>query len=186
MRWQNQDTSHEKNELIRRAGVLSAGQEAWVLAKDPAQAFPGIGITSSPLAAEVESIELQVSAGESLSASVSIKAATPEAAETLGTGLPALLNLVALTYSGQPSLTQVARRLKTVTEQTYVKMGFTLDGKLLNQSLNELREASVPVVSKAVVPAQGQGPGTGPGPMSTAPMPPAGMRIPDTGPAPSG
>ncbi len=173
---QNQEPS--ESELIRRAGVLSATHEAWVLAKDPAQAFPGIGITSSPLAEEVESVELQVSAGESLSASVSIKAATPEAAETLGTGLPALMNLLALTYSGQPSLTQVARRLRTVTEQNYVKMGFTLDGKLLNQSLHELREASVPVVSKAVVPATGQGPQPAMG------VPTPAVRVPDPGPAP--
>lgn len=176
VRRQNQEPS--QSELIKRAGVLSATQEAWVLAKDPSQAFPGIGITSSPLAAEVESVELQVAAGDSLSASVAIKAATPEAAETLGTGLPALMNLLALTYSGQPSLTQVARRLRTVTEQNYVKMGFTLDGKLLNQSLNELREASVPVVSKAVVPATDQGA------MPSSSVPTPGVRIPDPGPAP--
>jgi hypothetical protein len=143
-RWQRADSLSDRNPLFFRAVTLSTTQEIWALVEKPAESLASLGIPESDLAAQIEHLELGVSVSDMMNANFTIQTANPEAAETLGTGLPALLQLAAVNYSHQPSLTQVARRLKVVTENTRVKMGFSIDGKLLDQSLNELRAAAAP------------------------------------------
>lgn len=136
------DASHESNALFSRAAALSQSLELFCVLRDPAESLPGLGIAGTTLAEDVESLELAVSLSQQLQATMSIKAGTEDAANQLATGLPALLQLAALQFANQPSLAQVARRLRTVREQNYVKIGFSMDGKLLDQSLNDLRASA--------------------------------------------
>jgi hypothetical protein len=136
--------------LFFRATTLSTTQEIWAAVNDPATSLSSLGIGNSTIAEQIKSIELGLLLGQTLSATVSIHAASDEAAETLATGLPALLQLAALQFSDQPSLTQLAKRLKVSTDGGLVRMAVTLDGKLFDQSMNELRAAAAPPVTRAV------------------------------------
>jgi hypothetical protein len=134
----------EKNSLYRKAAALSAVQQVWAVVDDPSDALPSMGISSTELAQDVSHIELGIGIAQQFTANLSIETESEETAETLATGLPALLQLAALQFSGQPALSRVARLVKTVQEKTHVLMGFTLDGKLFDQGLMELRAAAIP------------------------------------------
>ncbi|MCC6392805.1 MAG: hypothetical protein IT167_19565 [Bryobacterales bacterium] len=174
-RWQRADSPSDRNPLSFRAVTLSTTQEIWALVEKPAESLASLGIAESDLAAQVKQLELGVSIADILNANFTIQAATAEAAETLGTGLPALLQLAAITYSHQPSLTQVARRLKVVTENSTVKMGFRIDGKLLDQSLNELRAAAAPPLVTETTPTSAPQQAR----VASAPGTPAALTVPD-------
>jgi hypothetical protein len=90
----------------------------------------------------------------------------------LSTGLPALLQLAALQYSNQPSLAQLARRLKVINDKGFVKMAVTIDSKLFEQSMTELRAAATPPPTRAMA-----APSTTPQPAITAPPAPSGPRV---------
>lgn len=152
-RWQHQDGNHLKNPQIAKAVALAATQEIWAVVDSPSETLPSIGMGDSELAQQVEMLELGISTTQNLSAHITVKAISEESVQALSTGLPALLQLAALHYSDQPFLTQVARRLKIVTEKTYMKMGITLDAKLFEQSIAELRAAAVPEPQKTMATA---------------------------------
>lgn len=150
-RWQRSaQEGHERNPVFFRAVTLSTMQGIWAVAHDPATSLASLGIQGSTLAEQVESVEFGITVGQTLDATVWVKAATEEAGEMLATGLPALLQLAALTYSQQPSLAQVARRLKVVNEKNYVKMGVSIDSRLFARSLDELRASTATTTTTAV------------------------------------
>ncbi|MBI3682566.1 MAG: hypothetical protein HY235_19485 [Acidobacteria bacterium] len=153
-RWQRMEDTYEKNPLFVRARSLSGVQQVWMLASSPSEALSSLGFGGSGLAEQIDSLEIGISAGQQLTASLLMKASTPEAADTLATGLPALLQLAAITYSSRPAWTQLAKRLKVMTENEYIKMGVSLDARLLDQSLNELRgSAATAAAAAAAAPA---------------------------------
>jgi hypothetical protein len=168
-RWQRAaHEGHERNPVFFRATTLSTMQEIWAVAHDPALSLAALGMNGSTLAEQVESVEFGITAGKTLDATVWVKAATEEAGEMLATGLPALLQLAALTYNQQPSLAMVARRLKVVHEQNYVKMGVSIDPGLFARSLDELRASAVTTTTTAVA-----------GPQSAAALPPTPQPQPE-------
>ncbi|HUQ90152.1 MAG TPA: hypothetical protein VM120_00645 [Bryobacteraceae bacterium] len=148
-RSQRGEATNDRNPLFFRAVTLSTVQDVWAVVREPADSLGSLGIPPSSLSEQLETMELGLSMAQTLNATLTIKAATNEAAEMLATGLPALLQLAALTYSHQPSLAQLARRLKVVSERNFVKMGFTIDGKLLEQSLNEIRASTAPAPAES-------------------------------------
>lgn len=143
-RWQRGEAGQERNASFSRALTLSTTQHAWAVIQEPGDSLSSLGIAGSTLAEQTESMEIGMSFSQTLSATLWVKANSEEAARTLSTGLPALLQLAAITYQNQPSLREFARRMKVVTEQNYLKMGFSIDSKLMEQSLNELRAAAQP------------------------------------------
>ncbi|MBV6433501.1 MAG: hypothetical protein IANPNBLG_03679 [Bryobacteraceae bacterium] len=174
-RWQRADSLSERNPLFFRAVTLSTTQEIWALVDQPAESLSSLGMAESDLAAQVEHLELGVSTTDTLNASLVVQAATAEAAAALGSGLPALLQLAALNYSQQPALTQVARRVKVATDKTTVKMAFTIDNKLLDQSLNELRAAAAPPLVTETAPMNAPRQAR----MAAVPGTPAALDVPD-------
>jgi len=173
-RWQKADAMHDRNPLFFRAVTLSTTQDIWAVVQDPSDSLSSLGINASTLSDQVENVELGISVSQTLNAALTIKATSAEGAETLATGLPALLQLAALTYSHQPALTQLAKRLKVASESNLVKMGFSMDSKLIEQSINELRASAtsteVAETSRLSVP--------GPGPLSSPAAAEAGLSIP--------
>jgi hypothetical protein len=149
-RWLRADTADDRNPLFFRATTLATTQEIWAAVTEPSTSLSSLGISSSPIAEQIKSLELGLLLGQTLSATLWINAASEEAADTLATGLPALLQLAALQYSDQPSLTQLAKRLKVISDKGFVKMAVTIDGKLFEQSMSELRAAAAPPVTRAV------------------------------------
>lgn len=151
-RWQRGGGGHEKNPSFARATTLSATQQAWAVIQEPNDSLASLGFAGSAIAEQTETIEIGMSFTQTFNASLWIKAVSEEGAQMLSTGLPALLQMAAVTYTNQPSLTQLARRLKVTTEQTYLKMGFSIDAKLLEQSIAEFRAASQPQAPAKVTP----------------------------------
>ncbi|MBI4910192.1 MAG: hypothetical protein HY820_41625 [Acidobacteria bacterium] len=143
-RWQRGEGGHDRNPSFARAQTLSNTQQAWAVIREPNESLASLGIAGSTLAEQTEFIEVGLSFNQTFNASLWIKAVSEEGAQLLSTGLPALLQMAAVTYTNQPSLTQLARRLKVTTEQTYLKMGFSIDSKLMEQSIAEFRAASQP------------------------------------------
>jgi hypothetical protein len=146
-RWLRQDDQTNRNPAAARAAVMMSTHELWAVAESPAETLAVLGFGPTDLAEQVETLEIGIATGQSLTAHVTVRSISEDAAQTMSTGLPALLQLAAFQFAGQPFLTQVANRLKVVTEGQYLKMGVTLDGKLLEQSLTELRAAKVPARS---------------------------------------
>ncbi|MBS1827451.1 MAG: hypothetical protein JST93_19200 [Acidobacteria bacterium] len=152
-RWQRAtQEAHDRNPVFFRAATLSTMQEIWAVVHDPASSLSALGISGSGLAEQVENVEFGITVGQTLDATVWIKGATEEAGEMLATGLPALLQLAALTYHQQPSLAQVARRLKVVNEKEHVKMGVSIDAKLFGRSMDELRASTVTTTTAVAAP----------------------------------
>ncbi|MBL8177193.1 MAG: hypothetical protein JNK48_21140 [Bryobacterales bacterium] len=157
-RWQRSaQEGHERNPVFFRAVTLSAMQSIWAVAHEPSTSLAPLGINGSGLAEQVENVEFGITVGQTMDATVWVKAATEEAGEMLATGLPALLQLAALTYNQQPSLAQVARRLKVVNEKNYVKMGVSVDSRLFSRSLDELRASAVKTTTTAIAASQPAG-----------------------------
>lgn len=149
-RWLRAESADDRNALFFRATTLSTTQEIWATVSDPSTSLSSLGIGNSSIAEQVKNLEIGLLLGQTLSATLSINAASEEAADMLATGLPALLQLAALQYSDQPSLTQLAKRLKVTNDRGLVKMAVTIDGKLFDQSMNELRASAAPPVTTAV------------------------------------
>lgn len=143
------EAASSKNPLFARAGAVSAIQDVWAVIEDPAESLSSLGLQGSDLAEQVDTIELGLSMADTVKVQILIKALNSEAVETLATGVPALLKLAALTYTNQPYLAQVSKRLKVATEKNYLKMGVSLDGKLFEQAMNELRAAPSDAVQVA-------------------------------------
>lgn len=175
-RWQRAaQEGHERNPVFFRAVTLSTMQSIWAVAHDPATSLASLGIQGSTLAEQVESVEFGITVGQTLDATVWVKAATEEAGEMLATGLPALLQLAALTYSQQPSLAQVARRLKVVNEKNYVKMGVSIDARLFARSMDELRASTVTTTTAIAAPQNASA--ALPAPATPAPEQPPQRRV---------
>lgn len=143
-RWLRPDERPTRNPIAVRAGAMMATHELWAVAENPAETLAVLGFGPSELAEQVESLEVGIATGQLMAAHVTVRGVSEEATESMSTGLPALLQLAAFQFSDQPFLTQVSKRLKVVTEGTYLKMGVSLDSRLLEQSLTELRAAKVP------------------------------------------
>ncbi|MBL8232225.1 MAG: hypothetical protein JNL98_27265 [Bryobacterales bacterium] len=141
-RWMKPDGQALRNPVAARAAGLMQTHELWAVAQNLAETLPVLGLGQTDLTEQVETLEIGIATGQTMTAHVTIRGATDEAAQSLSTGLPALLQLAAFQFSNQPFLTQVSQRLKVVTEKNYLKMGVTLDSKLLEQSLGELRAAA--------------------------------------------
>lgn len=141
-RWLKHDDQTLRNPVAARASGLMQTHELWAVAQNLAETLPVLGLGQTDLTEQVEILEIGIATGQAMTAHVTIRGATEEAAQELSAGLPALLQLAAFQYSNQPFLTQVSQRLKVVTEKNYLKMGVTLDSRLLEQSLGELRAAA--------------------------------------------
>lgn len=157
-RWQSPNEDYLRSAIFQRAIALSGSQEIWAVANDPSDALTGLGINANTLSEQVDSIEMGINVAQTFNATLLVKANTEEAASMLATGLPALLQIAALTYNNQPSLAQVSKRLKVMNEKGYLKMAVALDAKLLDLSLNDLRasmqgrEAQVTVSTRMATP----------------------------------
>jgi len=171
-RWLRAESADDRNALFFRATTLSTTQEVWATVSDPSTSLSSLGIGNSSIAEQVKNLELGLLLGQTLSATLSINAVSEEAADMLATGLPALLQLAALQFSDQPSLTQLAKRLKVTNDRGLVKMAVTIDGKLFDQSINELRAAAAPPVTRAVA-----APSAAVQPVKPPPPVPAGPRV---------
>lgn len=146
-RWQRTSAGHDRNPVYYRAVTLSTMQEVWAVASEPSVSLAALGMNGSTLSEEIQNLELGMSFSKNLEATVWIKAATEEAGEMLATGLPALLQIAALQCCHQPSLMQMAKRIKVMNEKNYIKMAISAEPKLFDQlericghrRLNQLR-----------------------------------------------
>jgi hypothetical protein len=171
-RWLRAEGAEDRNPLFFRATTLASTQEIWAVVTEPSTSLSSLGIGNSPIAEQIKNLELGLLLGQTLSATLWINTVSEEAADTLSTGLPALLQLAALQYSNQPSLAQLARRLKVINDKGFVKMAVTIDSKLFEQSMTELRAAATPPPTRAMA-----APSTTPQPAITAPPAPSGPRV---------
>jgi hypothetical protein len=154
-RWQRKDTSHQKNPVHIRALGMSSAHEVWAVADTPSESLASLNLGESELAEQVERLEIGLTVTQTLNAHLLIHTASEEAADTLGAGLPALLQLAAFAYQQQPSLAHLARKVKVMREKNLLKIGFNVDAALFEQSMNELRAAAAPAatVSQPAAPA---------------------------------
>lgn len=153
-RWQRPGNWYGRNPLFPRAEALSAAQDIWAAVEDPAMSLASLGLQGTALAEDVEQIDLGIRTGETMEAQLTIRAVNEESIQTLAGGLPALLQMAALTYADQPYLSQVAKRLKVTRDRQYLRMGVALEAKLLDQSLAELRHSGTPQTLAAGPPVQ--------------------------------
>ncbi len=154
-RWQRKDSSHQKNPVYARALGMSTAQEIWAVADTPSESLASLNLGDSELAEQVERLEIGLTVSQTLNAHLLVHASSEEAADTLGAGLPALLQLAAFTYSQQhPSLARLARRVKVMREKNFLKIGFSIDPALFDESLNELRAANTKPVTASQPAAQ--------------------------------
>lgn len=150
-RWQRPGNWAGRNPVYGRAENLGLTQDLWAAIDEPARSLASLGLAGTPLAEDVERIEAAFQVGETLATQITIRAATEESAQTLATGLPALLQLAAVQFDNQPYLTQVAKKLKVARDKRLLTMSASLEAKLLDRSFAELR-------TPAEVPATVQGP----------------------------
>ncbi|MCS7024833.1 MAG: hypothetical protein NZV14_08525 [Bryobacteraceae bacterium] len=140
-RWQRRHDPAFRSAVASRAMGLMQTHEIWAVATNLSETLSVLGLAATDLADQIEMFDIGLATGPSLSAQITIRSVSEETAQTLSTGLPALLQLAALQFSDQPILVKLSQRLKVVTEKNYLKMGARLEAKLLEDSLQALRAA---------------------------------------------
>lgn len=141
-RWQRMTGSHDRNPLFFRAVTLAAAHELWAVAEAPAEALAAFGFRLTELVQRVTQLELGATFSKAFNCSLLLKADSEEVAQTLASGVPALLQLLALIDEQRSVLAQLAQRIKVTAESARVRFSLALDGGLLESSLASLRSQS--------------------------------------------
>lgn len=148
-RWQRPGNWAGRNPVYGRAETLGLTEDLWAIIEAPASSLRSLGLEGTPLAEEVERIEAAFQSGDTLGARIEIRAASEESAQTLATGVPALLQLAALEFTHQPYLSQISRQLKVTRDKKSLTMTASLEARLLDRGFAELRAG--PAAGQAMV-----------------------------------